>query len=199
MKIKIILLSLVLLVASLHAQLLTPTVQPEKSTCVPSSLQYLANTLGYRVSLSEWTRACQTGENGTDMDSIIPAWMALTNQQSALVPVYVVPKVGVKVLDNKMESFRLISNEERPIRFDGVPYLWVGMHEDYADGTKQMVFHCAVVRFYKDHVHMVNPNSVDHEGKMLEENFDYKAFFVHTLLVFDTDFVFIKRGQTVGS
>ncbi len=174
MKFKILLLSLLLATISYGQD------------CVPASLKFLADELGEVHSIEDWKRVCETNAIGTDLDKIIPAWnKMMANLPVKLVPVYVMPKIGMKNLDAGLQQFREIE-VDREITQKYFKYLWVGLHEDPSNPEKLFV-HCAVVVFFEDGVGMISPNSSGRNGEILMEKFDYHTFLSHTFVVFDLE------------
>jgi len=95
-----------------------------------------------------------------------------------------VPVIGRDAFDAKFDSFRAALNPNIPLQMGGLPYLWVGMHRGVAPDTRWYP-HCAVVVFYEHNVHLISPNSIGSDGKMLEEDLEYKEFILHTFVLFD--------------
>jgi len=176
MKLKTLLLSL-LLSLPIYAQ-----------DCVPASLKFLADELGTVHSIEDWKKACETTDVGTDLDKIVPAWNKLTSDlRVKLVPVYVIPRIGMQTLDDSLQPFRNVF-VDREIIQQRFKYFWIGLHEDPSQPNKLFV-HSAVVMFFEDGVVMISPNSVDAEGAMLVQKFNYQTFLSHTFVVFDLEVV----------
>ena len=160
--------------------------------CAPSALKTLGDSLGYEASMETWLKACATNNEGTDIEAIMPAWNVVTKGKSELVPVYVIPPLGLKSLDERFTNFRKLCDDNDEIVLQDVRYIWVGLHRDYEGGKERWYPHCAIAVFYPDHVHIINTNSRDSTGAVLEEDFDYKFFFLHTFVVFSA------RGKLIG-
>lgn len=178
MRFKHFLLSLAL-VSSLWGQ-----ASSDLQDCVPVTLRVAAGGVGYDTTEQDWIEACGTTNLGTDIDRIIPAWNDVTVGSSKLVPIYVVPRIGLIAIDAKFEGFRRIADTKRGIEFEGRVYVWVGLHRDLTDKT-MYYNHCALVAFYSDHVVLISPNSAGPAGIFLEVKLSYPEFFKQTFLVLE--------------
>jgi len=166
------------------ASLLWSQPSSDLQDCVPATLHYAADVNGYDTHIQDWIDVCHTTSIGTDLERIIPAWNKITMGTSKLVPVYVIPRLGMIGLDARFESFRRIATPQQPITYEGKPYVWVGLHRDLIDSTKYYN-HCAIVLFHESYVVLVSPNSEGPNGLSLRVRVTYPDFFKQTFLVLD--------------
>lgn len=158
--------------------------------CVPSSLKYLADEMGEVYPVEDWSKVCSTNGVGTDLNNLMSGWSKMMKLDVKLTPIYVLPKLDIKGLDETLEPFRKLEVNREAVQ-QYFKYLWVGLHDDPV--TKKSYVHCAVVVFFEDHVVMISPNSLDANDKMLVEKFDLPTFFSRTFIVFDLEPVMAPR------
>ena len=181
MKLKHLLLSLLCAASLWAADSPSPDDLPD---CAPVSMQYFAATMGFDRNIADWTKACKTDKDGTEMNNMMPAWYEMTRHETMLVPIYVIPEIpSMPALNKTFSQYRAAVDPEAVLQKGVFKYLWVGLHLDSTG--KHWEPHCAVITFYEDRVHMVSPNSTDGKGKVLEEDFPMREFLIHTFVVFD--------------
>ena len=176
--------NIILILCLTFAGAFCDTAIPEGTNSVPASLKYLSDTMGYTISITDWVKLCNTNKSGTTVDCILPAWRTAI-KESSLVPIYVIPETGVPFLDTTFAPFRKAEIEDAPVQLGAFKYLWIGLHPDVTGKTTSIVPHCGVVIFKKEYAHLISPNIILPNGKMLEEDIDYTTFLRRTLIIFD--------------